>query len=173
MNQQNCQICPITCKSCKIGSSLTIVCISCQPPLVLDSGFCVDANGALFGSEIATNIPTTSLRKWTIYPKLQNRGLDTCNGVDILGSSDNKFKFLSMKRTITGLPPHSGVILFFHFYQIDDYSPDQSVYFVLNSKVIPYTPSNLKMNLCGNSSADAIVPIYLQDNTHSADTLTF
>lgn len=42
----------------------------------------------------------------------------------MMGSSDILFKFLSMKRTFTGLPAHIGVTVFFQFYQIDDYSND-------------------------------------------------
>lgn len=63
--------------------------------------------------------------------------------------------------------------MFFHFYQIDDYLNDESVKFVLNSKTTVYTPSNLKMNLCGNITADAIVPVYLTDSTHSTSNLDF
>lgn len=79
-----------------------------------------------------------------------------------------------MNRTYTNLPAHNGIALFFDFYQIDDYpTNDGSVYFVLDSKVIPYTTSNLKTNICGNSSADAIVPTYLQDLTHTDSSLQF
>lgn len=35
-----------------------------------------------------------------------------------------QFKFLSMKKTFTGLPSHTGVTVFFDFYQIDDYAED-------------------------------------------------
>jgi len=120
------------------------------------------------------NINTTTQNTWTLYPNLQNYGLDTCNNAVILGSSSLKFKFLTMQRTYTNLSPHNGIALFFDFYQIDDYVQNNStVYFILNSVHIPYTPSNLKMNLCGNSSADAIVPMYLQDNTHTDSSLTF
>jgi hypothetical protein len=78
-----------------------------------------------------------------------------------------------MKRTFTGLPPHTGVTLFFDFYQIDDYANDDSVKFILNSNTTIYHPSNLKMNLCGNISADAVVPVYLTDTQHNSATLDF
>jgi hypothetical protein len=120
------------------------------------------------------NIPTTTQSTWDLYPELINSGLDTCNKATILGSSQLKFKFLTMKRTYTGLPSHQGIALFFNFYQIDDYVQDNTtVYFILNSQRIPYKPSNLKTNLCGNSSADAVVPMYLQDSSHTGSSLTF
>jgi hypothetical protein len=99
--------------------------------------------------------------------------MTSCNGTTILGSSDIKFKFLKMKRTFTGLPSHSGVAVAFQFYQIDDYANDESVKFILNNVTTVYKPSNLKMDLCGNSSSDAVVPVYLTDTTHSASTLDF
>lgn len=96
-----------------------------------------------------------------------------CNTSVILGNSQIKYKFLIMNRTFTGLPAHTGVALMFDFYQIDDYANDQSVKFILNSNTTVYTPSNLKMNLCGNSSPDAVVPVYLTDTGHQGSTLTF
>jgi hypothetical protein len=120
------------------------------------------------------NIKTTTQNTWTLYPNLPNFGIDSCNNATILGTSSLKFKFLSMNRTYTNLPAHNGIALFFNFYQIDDYAPNNSsVYFILNSKYIPYNSSNLKMNICGNSSADVIVPTYLQDLTHTDSILKF
>lgn len=78
-----------------------------------------------------------------------------------------------MKRTFTGLPAHSGIAVAFQFYQIDDYANDESVKFILNNNTNIYRPSNLKMDLCGNSSPDAIAPVYLTDNAHTASTLDF
>lgn len=78
-----------------------------------------------------------------------------------------------MKRTFNDLPAHTGVVVVFEFYQIDDYAEDESVKFILNNSTTIYKPSNLKMDLCGNSSPDAIVPIYLTDPAHTASTLDF
>lgn len=78
----------------------------------------------------------------------------------MLGSSDIRFKFLSMNRTFTGLPSHTGVVLLFYFYQIDELDPD-SIHFTLDSVDTAYQLSPLRMNLCGNASADAKVPIRL------------
>lgn len=76
-----------------------------------------------------------------------------------------------MKKTFTGLPSHTGVAVFFDFYQIDDYANDESVKFILNTNRSIYRPSNLKMDLCGNSSPDAIVPVYLMDTSHTGTSL--
>jgi len=59
-----------------------------------------------------------------------------------------------------------------NFYQIDDYADDQSVFFMVDSTKIIYNVSNIKMELCGNSSADAIVPVYLHVPLHTANSLT-
>jgi hypothetical protein len=167
----NCLVCPITCKTC-VGGTGGPACLSCWAPLVLEGSLCVDAKQALFATDVFDNI-TYPRKSWSLYPNLQNGGLTTCNRVSILGSSDIKFKFLRMKRTYRNLPTHSGVAVAFQFYQIDDYADDDSVKFTLNNITTVYRPSNLKMDLCGNSSPDAIVPVYLTDPSHSAPTLDF
>lgn len=104
---------------------------------------------------------------------MQNRGIDFCGNHKILGSSVNKFNFLNVSKRISGIPTHTGIVAIFNFFQIDDYPQDDSIYFTFGSNKTIYRPSNLKMNLCGNETADAIVPIYLQDTTHTGDTLDF
>lgn len=94
-----------------------------------------------------------------------------CGNHKILGSSVNKFNFLNVSKRISGIPPHRGIIAVFNFFQIDDYSQDNSVIFTFGSNRTNYTPSNLKMNLCGNETSDAIVPIYLQDTNHTDSSL--
>jgi len=44
-----------------------------------------------------------------------------------------------MTRTFKNLPSHTGVKLYFHFYQIDDYPNDGKVYFMLNGVRKNYT----------------------------------
>jgi hypothetical protein len=169
--ESNCVICPITCKTCAAGP-IEPVCLSCWAPLVLDGNFCIDSSQALFATEVFDNV-TSPRKSWSLYPNLQNGGFTKCKGTSIIGSSDIKFKFLKMKRTFKNLPSHTGVAVAFQFYQIDDYAEDESVKFILNNSTTIYKPSNLKMDLCGNSSPDAIVPIYLTDPFHTASTLDF
>ena len=78
-----------------------------------------------------------------------------------------------MSRHFSNLPGHTGVVILMHFYQIDDYANDESVYFMVDSQRIVYNVSNIKMELCGNQSADAIVPLRLDVPDHSASTLNF
>lgn len=63
-------------------------------------------------------------------------------------------------------------MLLFYFYQIDDLAPG-SIHFTLDSEDIPYKLSPLRMNLCGNASADAKVPIRLVREVHTKSTLDF
>jgi hypothetical protein len=112
---------------------------------------------------------------------LQNSGIDTCGNTQIIGSSQIRFKFLTMSRLFTNLPSHTGAILYFTFYQIDDnYFPNNSLSFVFNGNT--YTQDNLtgvpqlstlKMQLCGNASADSMFTMQLKDNMHTAPTLDF
>lgn len=132
-----CLVCPISCKTC-VKEDTEIKCTSCSIPLTLQDKFCVDTTGALFSSDIFENIPSSLHAPWKIYPRLQNNGIDSCNGKTILGSSSIKFKFLSMSRSFKNLPAHTGIIIFMHFYQIDDYAKDESVYFKLDDKKIIY-----------------------------------
>jgi hypothetical protein len=127
--------------------------------LKLEDGYCVDASSALFSVDIVDGVSNDEDSKWKLYPNLQDGGIDSCGEEFMLGSSDIRFKFLSMNRTFTGLPSHSGVVLLFYFYQIDDLAPG-SVLFTL-------------MNLCGNASADAKVPIRLVRELHRKSTLDF
>lgn len=154
-----CAVCPITCLTCSLVSN-KIKCSACHAPLKLEDGYCVDANSALFSVDIVNGVSNDEDSKWKLYPNLQDGGIDSCGEEFMLGSSDIRFKFLSMNRTFTGLPSHSGVVLLFYFYQIDDLAPG-SVQFTLDSEDTPYTLSSLRMNLCGNASADAKVPIRL------------
>lgn len=164
-------VCPITCKTCAAGTKEP-VCLSCWAPLVLEGNFCTDSSQALFATEVFDKV-ISPRKSWSLYPNLQNGGFTTCKGTSIIGSSEIKFKFLRMKRTFKNLPAHTGVAVAFQFYQIDDYAEDESVKFILNNSTTTYKPSNLKMDLCGNSSPDAIVPIYLTDTSHAASTLDF
>jgi hypothetical protein len=77
---------------------------------------------------------------WTVYPKLPSKGLDSCGSDAILGSSSIKYKSLWMTRNFNNLPAHTGVKLYMHFYQIDDYPDNGNVYFILNGKRTNYTP---------------------------------
>jgi hypothetical protein len=74
-----------------------------------------------------------------VYPRLPSKGLDSCGNDAILGSSSIKYKSLWMTRNFKNLPAHTGVKIYFHFYQIDDYSSG-SVYFMFNGKRTNYTP---------------------------------
>lgn len=76
------------------------------------------------------------------------------------------------RRTFTGLPAHTGVTLTFHYYQIDDY-PSNDIYFVLNNQIIPYNRSNIRLQLCGNSTPDSIQKINLRDAKHIESSITF
>ena len=138
----------------------------------LEDGYCVDASSALFSVDIVDGVSNDEDSKWKLYPNLQDGGIDSCGEEFMLGSSDIRFKFLSMNRTFTGLPSHSGVVLLFYFYQIDDLAPG-SVTFTLDSEDTPYQLSPLRMNLCGNASADAKVPIRLVRELHRKSTLDF
>ena len=44
---------------------------------------------------------------------------------------------------------------------------------MVDQQKIIYNVSNIKMSLCGNESADAIVPLRLDLPNHSASTLNF
>lgn len=86
-----------------------------------------------------------------------------------------------MNRTFTNLPRHTGVALYFTFWQIDEnYFPNDSLAFVLNG--VRYTVnnitnisalSNLKMDLCGNSSLDSRFVVQLEDAGHTVTSLDF
>lgn len=126
LTNRSCQVCPITCETCSLSDSSgsTPVCLSCDVPLVLDNGFCVDTSGALYDAQIFKDVKTSLEGSWNIYPNLQQFGIDSCANRTILGSSTIKFKFLTMSRNYTNLPTHSGVVILMHFYQIDDYAND-------------------------------------------------
>lgn len=104
-----------------------------------------------------------------------------CNTSQILGTTEIKSKFLSMRRQFTGLPEHTGVLLYFTLFQIDDnYLPNGSLSFTLGDK--KYTEDNitnltqlgsLRMNLCGNSSLDSSFVVELRDPSHTASVLEF
>ena len=168
----SCSVCPVTCATCELQVD-SPVCLSCDAPLVLSQGFCADDTGALYNADIVNDVNSSLQAPWTIYPRLQNNGIDSCANRIILGSSTIKFKFLSMSRNFSNLPGHTGVVILMHFYQIDDYANDESVYFMVDSQRIVYNVSNIKMELCGNQSADAIVPLRLDVPDHSASTLNF
>ena len=55
--------------------------------------------------------------------------------------------------------------VYFHFYQIDlTTAYNQSIYFVLNGKRYPYTPTNERKEICGDPLVlDAIVKVELVD----------
>jgi hypothetical protein len=141
-------------------------------PLIYQDKLCVDSVGSLFTTDIFDNIAING-NQWNFYPNLQNKGIDYCGDYKILGSSANKFNFLNVTKRITGIPAHTGIVILFNFFQIDDYVRDDSVRFRFGSNQTIYQPSNLKMNLCGNKTADAIVPMYLQDTLHTGSTLDF
>lgn len=95
--------------------------------------------------------------QWTFYPKLQTKGKATCGHDTILGSTEIKYRSLTMSRKFTNLPTHRGVSLHFYFYQIDDFDEGlegennfHRVYFKIGGKIIPYTVSQIKKQLCGN-----------------------
>ena len=86
-----------------------------------------------------------------------------------------------MSRVFSNLPPHTGAVLYFMLYQIDDnYFPNNSLSFTFNSKT--YTQDNLtnisqyaniKLQICGNSSWDSKFVVTLKDDLHTASTLDF
>lgn len=86
-----------------------------------------------------------------------------------------------MNKLFTNLPKHTGALLYFNFYQIDDnYFPNNTLYFVLNGNT--YTQDNttnlrnlsqLQMSLCGNASADSSFVVQLKDLSHTGNTLDF
>ncbi len=90
-----------------------------------------------------------------------------------MGSEEIKYKFLTMKREFTNLPAHRGIKLYFHMYQIDAYTND-SVYFMLNGKKYPYSPTVERKEICGDPLIfDAIVKMDLADDLHSEGSLMF
>lgn len=107
---------------------------------------------------------------WELHPRLPNNGLDQCGSYPILGSSQIRYKNLFMQRIFSNLPSHTGVRVFFHFYQIDDIAPG-SVRFILNGNEIPYTPILQRRQICGNNTPDGISSIYLEDLTHEEGTV--
>ena len=148
--------------------------MTCNNPLVYQDKLCIDNTGSFFAADVFDNLQSRrGNNNWKFYPNLQNRGIDYCGRHRILGSSVNKFNFITASNRITGIPAHTGIVAMFHFFQIDDYSLDDSVKFQLGSNQTVYSPSNVKMNICGNETADAIVPVYLIDNAHTGDTLDF
>lgn len=86
-----------------------------------------------------------------------------------------------MRRTYSGLPSHTGVILYFTLYQIDDdYLANNSLTFSLGSQVYGVdnvtnlsSYSGLRMELCGNSSLDSAFVVKLNDSAHKDSTLNF
>ena len=97
----------------------------------------------------------------------------------MLGSSTLQYRTLTTTRTIKDLPPHKGVILYFFFYQIDDYDgidnnkTDFTATFKINGKEYPYEVSKSGFQICGNSSFDSKKKIVLHDPDHGADNLKF
>lgn len=83
-----------------------------------------------------------------------------------------------MKKVFANLPNHQGVSVHLFFYQIDDYDGpingknSHSVFFKLGNSVIPYVPSTVGTNICGNGSFDSIQKLVLNDAIHQGDTLT-
>jgi hypothetical protein len=131
-----CNSCPFSCKTCS-ATNTSIRCISCRDPLKLDGDFCIDSSNNLFDAEILSTIPLSSQAiSFKYYPNLQKKGIDMCGSEEIIGTSSIKSKFLKMSRQYTNLNTHTGVILYFTLYQIDDnYFPNNSLSFTLNSKV--------------------------------------
>jgi len=77
-----CKACPFACSTCNLTNATagTVVCLTCRPPLTLDSGYCVDSNQNLFNAEVLTTIPLKSqLINFINYPNLQNKGIDACD----------------------------------------------------------------------------------------------
>jgi hypothetical protein len=116
---------------------------------------------------------------WSFYPKLQDKGLDTCGSYSILGSTTIQYRTLTITKNFDNLPSHTGVILHLFFYQIDDFNPAtannsyDTAYFKLNNLEIPYNTSNIGYNICGNDTYDSITKIILTDDFHTSSTLTF
>lgn len=104
-----------------------------------------------------------------------------CNDTEIIGTTSIRSKFLEMRRRYTGLPSHSGVIVYFTLYQIDEnYLANNSLTFTLGSQT--YTVDNitnltsysrLQTELCGNTSMDSSFVVKLNDSNHKDSTLDF
>ena len=141
-NTLQCLSCPQTCLECSEVNS-TVICSACREPLVLTGSFCVDSSNSLFSSEIIPNIALTSQKiAWVNYPNLQNSGIDSCGSSQMIGTSTIKSKFLTMRRQFTSLPAHTGVILYFTFWQIDqNYFPNNNLVFELNGQ--QYSENNI------------------------------
>lgn len=84
-----------------------------------------------------------------------------------------------MERKFGGLPSHRGVSVHFILYEIDEYDDFENsannlygVYFKLNSKVYPHTPSKIRKQICGNNSLDGITKVILNDDAHTGSSLT-
>jgi hypothetical protein len=137
------------------------------------NGQCKDASGAIYSMEIVPSSLMAQTNRWMLYPKLPQKGITTCGGETILGSEEIKYKFLTMKREFTNLPAHRGIKLYFHMYQIDAYT-NESVYFMLNGKKYPYTPTVERKEICGDPLIlDSIVKIDLPDDSHIENSLAF
>lgn len=88
--------------------------------MLLQDIYCVDINSNLYSSELLDSIPLSEQPiAWSYYPPLQKKGVDTCNDTEIIGTTVIRSKFLEMRRSYSGLPPHTGVIVYFTLYQID------------------------------------------------------
>ena len=108
----------------------------------------MDGGENLYRILISPKVKTVSLDNYTFYPKIQTKGVDSCNGENIMGSSEIKYRNLVMTKSFSNIPQHQGVIIHFRFYQIDDYAgvrgndnSTATVYFKLNGKVHQYAPS--------------------------------
>lgn len=150
-----------------------VKCLTCYSPLEMVSGMCKDTSAAIYSREIIPSTLTAQTNNWILYPKLPQKGITTCGGETILGSEEIKYKFLTMKREFTNLPPHRGIKLYFHFYQIDTYT-NESVYFMLNGNKYPFVPSVERKEICGDPLVlDSIVKIDLLEGSHVDSTLAF
>lgn len=117
-------------------------CDSCDPPLSYDADLsqCIDKENTVYTAEISPYTNTITNNNWVFYPKLQDRGQTKCNNQQILGSTTLQYRNLTATRTIRDLPPHNGLIIYFMFYQIDDYDGinndknDYTVSFKINGK---------------------------------------
>ena len=120
-----CAPCSLLCSTCEQTSAKYPVnrCQACDSPLIYDDDTkqCVDKENSIYDAEISPYTDIVLDNSWTFYPKLQSQKLDICGDSYILGSSRLQYRNLTMKRELKNLPPHKGVILYFFFYQIDDY----------------------------------------------------